>query len=155
MLDAQSPTASATTAATAATAPRTGANAPAPRVERDDVRARLGACVREDPLAQRGRRLGPRGGERQRGRRRPERLELLLALLALREMRLERVALGRVECVERVAGAQLVNSGFHDPSWVDSSRSSRNRASPANILLLIVPSGTPRRSASSDWEKPP
>jgi hypothetical protein len=33
--------------------------------------------------------------------------------------------------------------------------SSRRRLSPVNIRLLIVPSGSPRRSASSDWLKPP
>ncbi len=60
-----------------------------------------------------------------------------------------------LERVERVGSGQLVNSGLHDPSCADSSRSSRRRASPANIRLLIVPRGTPSLSASSDCEYPP
>ena len=65
------------------------------------------------------------------------------------------VPLARIEGVERVARGQLVNSVCHDPVSVSSFRSSRRRASPANILLLIVPSGCPSLSASSDWENPP
>src|SRR6266700_3847512 len=38
--------------------------------------------------------------------------------------------------------------------YAASSRS-RNRPSAANIRLLTVPSGTPSRSASSDWVSPP
>ena len=72
----------------------------------------------------------------------PERFEFLAAAFAAREVLLVGAALVRVERVERVARGQLVNSGFHDPSWVESSRSSRSRASPANIRLLMVPSGT-------------
>ena len=71
------------------------------------------------------------------------------------QVRLVGAPLVRIERVERVSGGQLVNSGFHDPSCAESSRISRRRASPANILLLMVPSGTPSRSASSDCEKPP
>ncbi len=151
----QSPIASATTAATAATAPSTGREPAPSRLERDDVLRRLRAHVREDSLAQRGARRRARSRDGQRLGRLPERSELLLAGLAAREVRLVGGALVRVERVERVARSQLVNSGFHDPSWVESSRSSRNRASPANILLLIVPNGTPSLSASSDCENPP
>ena len=126
----------------------------AARLERDDD-LRLLARSGEDPLAQLGarRRAGRRDGERLR--RLPERRELLAALLAALEVRLVGPALVGIERVERVAGGQLVNSGLHDPSCAESSRSSRRRASPANILLLIVPSGTPSLSASSDCEKPP
>src|SRR4029079_15684526 len=85
----------------------------------------------------------------------PERLELVLALLAAHEVRLGGAPLVGIQRVECVARGQLVNSGFHDPSWAESSRSSRRRASPANILLLIVPNGTPSLSASSDCENPP
>ena len=61
-------------------------------------------------------------------------------------------AIRLVECVERVGGDQLVSLGVHDPSDSASSRTSRSRARPANILLLIVPRGTPSLSASSDCE---
>ena len=57
-------------------------------------------------------------------------------------------ALGRVERVERIAGGQLVN--VHEFLSAPSSSSCRNRDRPENILLLIVPSGSPSRSASSD-----
>ena len=70
----------------------------------------------------------------------------------LPQVLLERVPLGGIERVESVAGGQFVNSGFHGPSSAPSSRSSRRRASPANILLLIVPRGIPSRSANSDCE---
>ena len=124
------------------------------RLERNHVLRRLRADVRENAVAQS--RTGCRAGRRhgKRLRRLPERLELLLAVRARRQVRLIGAPLVGVERVERVARGQLVNSGLHDPSCV-SSRSSRRRASPANILLLIVPSGTPSLSASSDWEKPP
>ena len=59
------------------------------------------------------------------------------------------LALGRVERVERVARGQLVN--VHEFLSAPSSSSSRSRDRPENILLLIVPSGWPSRSASSDW----
>ena len=132
-----------------------GRDAPPPWLERHDVLQRLGADVREDALAQSRARLRPRCRDGQGLGRRPERRELLLALLAVREVRLVGTPLVLIERVERVAGGQLVNSGFHDPSCAESSRISRRRASPANILLLMVPSGTPSRSASSDCEKPP
>ena len=103
-------------------------------------------------LAELRARRGAVGGDRERSRDLPERGELLLALGAAGEMALERVPLLGLECVEGVAGAQFVEFGVHDPSSAPSSRSSRRRASPANILLLIVPSGTPSLSASSDCE---
>ena len=132
-----------------------GRDAPAPWLEWHDVLQRLGADVREDALAQRQARLRPGRRDCQGLGRRPERRELLLAVLAVREVRLVGAPLVLIERVERVSGGQLVNSGFHDPSCAESSRISRSRASPANILLLMVPSGTPSRSASSDCEKPP
>ena len=74
--------------------------------------------------------------------------ELLAALLALAEMLLVGVRLVGVERVERVGSGQLVE--VHDTSVPGSPSSSRRRESPPNILLLIVPSGWPSRSASSD-----
>ena len=58
-------------------------------------------------------------------------------------MLLERLALLGLERVEDVGGAQLVDRlGVHvSPSTAASS--SRSRARPANIRLLIVPSGSP------------
>ena len=70
-----------------------------------------------------------------------------------REVRLVGLALSSVEGVERVGGGQVVD--VHDISSPGSPRSSRNRASPMNMRLLIVPSGWPSRSASSDCVNPP
>ena len=141
----------ATAAAIAVTAARTGET-------RRRESSGTTVCFSARALARiRSRSVGARGA----GRRRPRparsvtsqnEAQLLLALLAAAEVLLERVPLGGIERVERVAGGQLVNSGFHDPSSAPSSRSSRRRASPANILLLIVPSGIPSLSASSDCE---
>ena len=124
-----------------------------PGPERDDVRA-LAPGLRQDPLAQGGCGDGPCGGVRQSARDRPEGGELLPAALARGEMGLVSLPLLRVEGVEGVAGGQLVVVVHASFSGV-SSRSSRSRESPENILLLIVPSGWPRRAASSDWVKPP
>ena len=55
--------------------------------------------------------------------------------------------------VERVGGGQVV--GVHDVSVPGSPSSSRMRDSPPNIRLLMVPSGSPSLSASSDWVNPP
>ena len=109
----------------------------------------------EDPLPERGARCRAVGSDGEAAGDLPEGRELLLARLAALEMGLEGLPLGRVERIQRVAGSQLVDVDFHDPSSVPSCRSSRNRVSPANILLLIVPSGTPSLSDSSDCEKPP
>ena len=81
-----------------------------------------------------------------------QRAELLACLLGALEQLLRTGTVGGLERVERVAGDQLVSLGVHVLSASDSSSSSRKRASPANILLLIVPSGTPSISASSDCE---
>ena len=54
----------------------------------------------------------------------------------LGEMRLERLPLGRVERIQRVARGQLVDSGFHDPSSVASSRSSRSAREPGEHPAL-------------------
>ena len=124
-------------------------------LERNDHLWRFGPHFRQDALAQLGARLGARCGDGERLGGLPERGELVLAVRAGREMRLVLATLLGVERVQRVARGQLVNSGFHDLSSAESSSSSRRRASPANILLLIVPSGTPSLSASSDWENPP
>ena len=71
-------------------------------------------------------------------------------------MLFERLALVGLERVERVGGAQLVDRlGVHVSPSIAVSSSSRSRASPANIRLLIVPSGSPSRSASSDCVNPP
>ena len=75
----------------------------------------------------------------------------------LAEMRLELRLLVRVERVQGVGGAQVVDrvlshsSSSGAPSWSIS----RRRASPLNIRLLIVPSGSPSLSASSDCVNPP
>ena len=116
--------------------------------QRHDVRP-LAARLLEDPSAQRRGRHRPAGRVRERAGDLPEALELLAAALARGEMLLEGLALRRVERVERVAGGQLVN--VHEFLSASSSRSCRKRDRPANILLLIVPSGSPSRSASSDW----
>jgi len=76
---------------------------------------------------------------------------------AAREMRLVLGDLAVVERVQRVGGGQLVDgvSLHRSSSWIASWSSSRNRARPAKMRLLIVPSGTPSRSASSLCVKPP
>ena len=122
--------------------------------ERHDV-LRLGARRGEDAVAELTARLGARDSQRERRRHLPERGEVVAAPVAACEVLLVGLALLGVEGVQRVARGQFVNSGFHDPSVVLSSKSSRKRASPANILLLMVPSGSPSLSASSDWVKPP
>ena len=58
-----------------------------------------------------------------------------------------------VERVERVRGGQVVE--VHEISVPGSPSSSRRRESPVNIRLLMVPSGWPSLSASSDWLNPP
>ena len=108
------------------------------------------ARMRLAQLWRRRRRYDP---ERERSRSLSEARELLTAARALTEMRLEGLAPLRIEGVERVGGGQVVD--VHDISSPGSPRSSRRRASPMNILLLIVPSGWPSRSASSDCVKPP
>ena len=121
------------------------------RLEGHDVR-RLRAGRVEDPAAQ----LGTRARARRRGRHRRgdlrEARSLLASLLGRREQLVHAGLVVRVQRVERVARDQLVSLGVHDPSDSVSSRSSRRRARPANILLLMVPSGTPSLSASSDCE---
>ena len=79
--------------------------------------------------------------------------ELLAALLALAQVPLVGLGLVRGERVERVRGGQVV--GVHDVSVPGSPSSSRMRESPPNIRLLMVPSGWPSLSASSDWLNPP
>ena len=116
---------------------------------------RLRASARENAIAQSGRRLGTRRRERERARDVAEGGELVTARFAALEMLLVDAPLVLVERVEGVARRQLVNSVRHDPSVPASSSSSRKRASPANIRLLMVPSGRPSLSASSDWLNPP
>ena len=120
-------------------------------VERDDVLALCAGGI-DDPVAKLGARRRAGCGRRQRGGDVGERAQLLAGLLGGLQELLRACAVGLVEGVERVAGDQLVSLGVHDPSDSASSSTSRSRASPANILLLIVPSGTPSRSASSDCE---
>ena len=122
-----------------------------PFLQRDDVRL-LGPGSVEDPPAQLEARGRPRRSDRERSRHEAVRVQLLARLLRAREELLRAGAVGRVERVERVAGDQLVSLGVHDPSVSASSSTSRRRASPANILLLMVPNGRPSRSASSDCE---
>ena len=146
------PSATAAAAATAATAPSTGTARERPSlVERDDGLL-LGAGCGEDPVAQVG--AGGRAcrGDRERGRDVGVGAQLLAGLLGLGQELLGPGTVGRLERVERVSGDQLVSLGVHDPSGSASSNTSRRRASPANILLLIVPNGRPRRSASSACE---
>ena len=57
--------------------------------------------------------------------------------------------------VEGVSGGQVVKGFFVHGSPSIVSSSSRSRARPANMRLLMVPSGSPSRSASCDWVKPP
>ena len=151
---AQRPTASATTAATAAAAARTGAER---RRRRDSIGTTTCRSSRADARI-RSRSSGLGAG--------PDAATASASAVSQNEVsscgsarssrvRLVGPALVGVEDVERVAGGQLVNSVFHDLSCDDSSRSSRSLASPENILLLIVPSGTPSLCASSDCEKPP
>ena len=124
------------------------------RAQRHDVRP-LGAGGLEDAVAQRRRRRVGRSRERELGGNRAEAGDRLPAALARREVLLERVQLGGLEGVQRVGGAQVVDCLFHESSSVGWSSSSRSRESPVNILLLMVPSGSPSRSANSDWVKPP
>ncbi len=123
-----------------------------PQGERHDVLP-LDRSSGEDAVAQlpRRRRRDDREGERRR--RLAEARELLATARALTEVGLEGLAPLGIEGVERVGGGQVVD--VHDISSPGSPRSSRRRASPMNILLLIVPSGWPSRSASSDCVKPP
>ena len=79
--------------------------------------------------------------------------ELLAAVLALAEVPFIRLRLVAVERVERVGRCQVVD--VHDISPPGSPSNSRIRESPVNILLLMVPSGWPSLSASSDWLNPP
>ena len=72
------------------------------------------------------------------------------------QVQLELLPLLRVECIERVRGAQLVELlGSHSHSIASSPSSSRSRRRPLNVRLLIVPSGCPIRSAISLWLNPP
>ena len=120
--------------------------------ERDDVRP-LRRCRVEDRRAQPRGRSGRDRGERQSCRGLVELGELLAALLALAQVPLVGLGLVRGERVERVRGGQVV--GVHDVSVPGSPSSSRMRESPPNIRLLMVPSGWPSLSASSDWLNPP
>src|SRR6185437_8482629 len=79
--------------------------------------------------------------------------ELRAALLALAQVPLVGLCLVRLERVERVGGGQVVE--VHEISVPGSPSCSRSVESPVNILLLIVPSGCPSLSASSDWLNPP
>jgi aminopeptidase N len=93
--------------------------------------------------------LAGRVDDERAGRRR----EQLAALLALAQVPLVGLGLVRAERVERVRSGQVV--GVHDVSVPGSPSSSRMRDSPPNIRLLMVPSGWPSLSASSDWVNPP
>src|SRR5262249_57452311 len=97
------------------------------------------------PLGCVGERAGGRGEGWERGP----------AALAAREMGLVLPRLVRAESIERVRRRQVVKVGFHVLSPLGSASSSRKRPSPANIRLLIVPTGCPSLSASSDCVKPP
>src|SRR4029079_16903332 len=108
----------------------------------------------EAPVERTGRRRRACGGSRHRGRDLGERTKLLACLLGRCEKLLRAGAVALVEGIERIAGDQLVSLGVHDPSDSASSSSSRRRARPANILLLIVPSGTPSLSARSGSQYP-
>ena len=79
--------------------------------------------------------------------------ELFAALRALAQVTLVRLGLVRVERVNRVGGGQVVE--VHEISVPGSPSNSRMRESPVNIRLLMVPSGCPSLSASSDWLNPP
>ena len=76
-------------------------------LERNDVLP-LGPGGFQDPLPERGARGRAVGGGRQAAGDLPEGRELLLALLAALEVRLEGLALGGIERIQRVAGCQLV-----------------------------------------------
>src|SRR6185437_6393024 len=53
------------------------------------------------------------------------------------------------------ADSMLLLQAGPTPMRASAPRSSRRRARPVNMRLLIVPSGSPRRSASSDCVYPP
>ena len=108
---------------------------------RIDARSRAGGAGATAPKA------------RARRRRLVQLGELLAALLALAQVPLVGLGLFRVERVQRVGSGQVV--GIHDVSVPGSPSSSRMRDRPPNIRLLMVPSGWPSLSASSDWVKPP
>ena len=118
--------------------------------------SRSRAGRREDPFAQgvgrigRGRAVGERAGGLLEGG------EVGPAVGALRQVRLVGGDVALVERVQRVGGGQLVDgvSLHRSSSGMASSSNSRRRARPVNTRLLIVPSGTPSRSANSDCVKP-
>ena len=131
-----------------------GGDRPA-RPELDDIRV-VGTRGREDAPTQGGRRLGSRRRERERGDGLREAGDLFLALRAAGEVRLVGALLRRLERVDRVRGCEVVDQVvFHDSSPDTVSINSPRLARAARIWVLIVPSGRPSRSASSDWVKPP
>ena len=129
---------------------------PAPARKRDDL-GTLGGRLVEDPLTE------PRGWPgcldvvRELCGHPLEGGHVLAALGAVGEVLLERLEFASLEGVESVRGAQFVDLGsFHGSSSNSPSAScSRRLARPENIRLLIVPKGSPRRSASSDCVNPP
>src|SRR5919198_945692 len=126
------------------------------RPQRDDVRT-LAPCLLQDAGAELGRRQRRLDSVGECAGRVRQRRELVAAALAAREVRLVLARVLGVEGVERVGSGQVVEGvGFHAVSPLPgSASSSRRRARPVNILLLIVPTGCPSLSASSDWLKPP
>ena len=123
--------------------------------QRDDVGA-LGERSGDDPVAEIVRRRGALREVRERRGGFLQPAEILPAARAVPQVLLVRPLLVGIERVERVGGGQLVDLGFHwCPSWAASASSSRMRARPANIRDLIVPSGWPSLSASSDCVNPP
>src|SRR5207302_2332153 len=109
------------------------------RTKRHDVAA-LGARGRENPRAELRRRRQCRRVVRERRGSRAQHRDFVPTTFAVTKMLLERPHLVLVQCVERIWGSQLVNVvPLHgSPSGFASLRSSRKRARPENMRLLIV-----------------
>ena len=124
------------------------------RAQRAHVRPLVARGI-EDPRPESGRWCGRLDRERERAGGAAEPRELLLAFLARREVLLVARRLVATERVERIRGGVVVQRQWLHAISSASPSNSRRRARPVNILLLMVPTGWPSLSASSDCVNPP